>query len=305
MVKVVCWNIAKKPEPWHCLVKMAERGEADVAILQEAGHVPGDLIETLDVDDKVFWHPMGFDRLPLVVKLSDKVTVEPYRQVPLLQRLPANAIGVSDIGTIAAAKVTPVDEPDQAFVAVSMYARWLRSHPGAPADWIVSTNSAHRIICDLATFIAGHKVRHRILAAGDLNMFYGAVGKKLAVPVWERTVWDRMQALGLVFMGPQQPYGRPPEPGIEPVDVPPDTKNVPTFYYKSKKETPREAANQLDYVFASRGFHEQVTTRAMNGVEEWGPSDHCRLMITVAKNSPERWLCRRSMRAQLADSLTQ
>ena len=42
MVKVVCWNIGS--EPWHCLVKMAERGEADVAILQEAGHLPGDLI---------------------------------------------------------------------------------------------------------------------------------------------------------------------------------------------------------------------------------------------------------------------
>ena len=38
---------------------------------------------------------------------------------------------------------------------------------------------------------------------------------------------------------------------------------------------------KLDYVFASKGFHEQVTARALNGIAEWGPSDHCRLLITV------------------------
>ena len=39
--------------------------------------------------------------------------------------------------------------------------------------------------------------------------------------------------------------------------------------------------NQLDYAFASRGFHEKVSVLAMNEIEEWGPSDHCRLMIEV------------------------
>jgi hypothetical protein len=145
MIKVVCWNIAKKKDPWHCLAKMAEQGEADVALLQEAGHVPGNLIEKLEVDDKLFWHPMGFDRLPVVVKLSNKVTVERYRQVPVLQILPDDAIGVSDIGTIAAAKVTPEGKPDEAFIVVSMYARWLRVHPSTRSKWIVSAHSAHRI----------------------------------------------------------------------------------------------------------------------------------------------------------------
>ena len=36
-----------------------------------------------------------------------------------------------------------------------------------------------------------------------------------------------------------------------------------------------------DYVFASRGFHNSVKVRAMNGVEEWGASDHCRLLIKI------------------------
>ena len=39
--------------------------------------------------------------------------------------------------------------------------------------------------------------------------------------------------------------------------------------------------NQLDDAFASRGFHERVSVRAMNDAEEWGPSDHCRLVMEV------------------------
>ena len=46
------------------------------------------------------------------------------------------------------------------------------------------------------------------------------------------------------------------------------------------------AVRQLDYAFASRGFHERVKVRALNGVEEWGPSDHCRLLIEVSAPEP-------------------
>ena len=35
-------------------------------------------------------------------------------------------------------------------------------------------------------------------------------------------------------------------------------------------------------MFASCRFHENVTARALNAVEEWGASDHCRLLIEVA-----------------------
>jgi hypothetical protein len=280
MVKLVCWNIDKKICAWHELISMKEKGEADVALLQEAGHPPKALKEKLEVDETMFSDPLGFRQLPLIVGLSDNVTIETYRQVRPVAELPEDAIGVSDIGTIAAAKVTPVDKPDDTFIAVSMYARWLFPHPSAAGKGIISVNSAHRIISDLATFVGNYPAPHRILAAGDLNMFYGACGKKLSVPKWERTVWDRMFALGMNFMGPQQPNGRPPEPEIVPDDVPADTKNVPTFYQK-KNGGPETVANQLDYVFASCGFHKQVSTCARNGIKDWGCSDHCRLMITV------------------------
>ena len=54
-------------------------------------------------------------------------------------------------------------------------------------------------------------------------------------------------------------------------------------YYR--RSGPATAVNQLDYAFASHGFHEQVSVRAMNEIEEWGPSDHCRLMIEVQDNA--------------------
>ena len=136
----------------------------------------------------------------------------------------------------------------------------------------------YSLISDLSAFI-GHSnpTKHRILAAGDLNMFYGATGSRWSLPERDGTVWDRMQALGLEFLGPQVPHGRSAD--AAPDDVPSDTKNVPTFYRPGGR--PGTAVNQLDYAFASRGFHERVSVRAMNGIAEWGPSDHCRLMIEM------------------------
>ena len=43
-----------------------------------------------------------------------------------------------EIGTIAAARVTPVGTPGESFVAVSMFAWWLHAHPRTPGNWSVS-----------------------------------------------------------------------------------------------------------------------------------------------------------------------
>ena len=86
-----------------------------------------------------------------------------------------------------------------------------------------------------------------------------------------------MDALGLEFTGPQHPGGRLADP--PPQGVGEGTGNVPT--YDTNCSSPTAAQNQLDYVFASRGFHRGVRARAMNEVEEWGPSDHCRILIEV------------------------
>ena len=94
----------------------------------------------------------------------------------------------------------------------------------------------------------------------------------------EPGIWNRMKSLGLEFMGPQYPNGRQADP--VPDFMPTDTKNVVTF--RRPGQALANVDQQLDYVFASRGFHESVTTRALNSVEEWGASDHCRLLIEVA-----------------------
>ena len=88
------------------------------------------------------------------------------------------------------------------------------------------------------------------------------------------TVFDRMNALGLEYIGPQHPNGRRADPAPE--HLPEDTRNVVTYYPGNSPETARL---QLDHVFASRGFHHGVRTRALNGVDEWGSSDHCRILI--------------------------
>ena len=278
MITVVSWHIGKQKAPWRELVRMAGDGDADVALVQEAGNPPSDVVALVDDDDGVFWDRHVYDRWPLVVQLSDRITVTSYRHVPPISDLTEDTIGVSGIGTIAAAKVTPRDSEDEAFIVVSMYARWLKPHPSTTSRWRVgcSDASAHRIMSDLSAFI-GHSTptTHRILAAGDLHMFYGATGRKLSLPARDRTVWARMQALGLECLGPQVPHGRRADCSVSPpTDVPSDTKNVPTYYAKGGPDT---AVNQLDDAFASRGFHQRVSVRAMNNVEEWGSSDRCRL----------------------------
>ena len=289
MIRVVSWNIAKKWEPWRELAEMVRRGEADVALLQEAGNPPPGLAHPVRYGSEEFWKDRPyegrpiFDRWPLVVQLSDRVDIEWFRAVPPISELGEHDIGISGIGTIAAAKVTPRGRPgEDAFIAVSMYARYIKPHPSTGTPWRVGASdvSAHRILSDISAFI-GHEdpSRHRILAAGDLNMIYGATGRTLALPEREKAVWDRMAALGLEFLGPQTPDGL--QPATPQPDVPPDTKNVPTWVRNGRK--PEEANRQFDYAVASRGFHERVKVRALNRADEWGPSDHCRLLIEVAE----------------------
>jgi len=220
-----------------------------------------------------------YDRWPMVVKLSDRVEVEWFKQVSPVSETSEDEIAVSGIGTIAAARIRP--KGAEPFITISMYARWIRPHPLTKTNFTVgySDGSAHRIISDLSAFIGSMDAStHRILAAGDLNMCFGTLdGIDGGFAIRERTVWDRMDALGLEFLGPQYPNGRQADP--TPNYLPVDTKNLPTYH--SNVGAPTTAENQLDYAFASRGFHKGIKVRAINEVECWGPSDHCRLLIEV------------------------
>ena len=102
-VTVVSWNIARSTEPWRQLLQM----DADVALLQEAAPPPDDLVRLrratlppaegaspLDIGPREAWDSHSwnsdwwrgrgnalFDRWPMVVRLSDRVDVEWFKQV--------------------------------------------------------------------------------------------------------------------------------------------------------------------------------------------------------------------------------
>lgn len=278
-IRVVCWNIAGNAKPWRQLLEM----DADVALLQEArdpGRLPDDLQSRVGIGPEAHWNSQVcfrrkpfkrlYDRWPMVARLSDRVEVDWFKQVAPVSQAAEDEFAVSGIGTIAAARVRPV-QPETApqFVVVSMYARWIKPHPSTRSKWKVGypDGSAHRIISDLSAFIgAKDPSSHRILAAGDLNMQGSG-----ETAVRERSVWNRYKALGLEYLGPHVPNGRP---------TPDDNRRVVTYYTVAQK-IPEKATKQLDHVFASRGFHESVQVRALNSIENWGASDHCRLLMEV------------------------
>ena len=281
MTKVVCWNIGKTQKPLEELPEM----DADVALLQEVH--PGGYEWLRTAKDGVAVSPQEpwalwdcYDRWPLVVKLSDRVRVEWFRQTIPTRWVEADEIAVSGVGTVAAAKVIPMDDGEP-FIAVSIYARWYEPKPTDGTGWFYPDASAHRIISDLTVFInspvfSGYEdnPNHRILAAGDLNMDFDFGRGTSEAALRANTVFDRMNALGLEYIGPQHPNGWRADP--TPEHLPEDTRNVVTYYPGNSPETARL---QLDHVFASRGFHHGVRTRALNGVDEWGSSDHCRILI--------------------------
>ncbi len=158
-----------------------------------------------------------------------------------------------------------------------MYVPWEAPHAATGSGWIISDASAHRVVSDLSALI-GSQHNHRILAAGDLNILHGhGEGGSAYWAARYDTVFTRMAALGLPFVGPQAPQGRQADPW--PDELPPDSRNVPTFH--SSYQTPATATRQLDFVFASQSMADSLCVRALNGVAQWGPSDHCRLEIIV------------------------
>lgn len=294
MIRLVCWNINRSADACAEL----ERMDADVALLQEVGKGAARRLAEMTGEERNWrWDLSG--ALPAVVRLSDRVRVDPFAPVALESGGAArNTIRVSDQRTLAAARIMPLRSrrrPGSPFFVFSMYARWQNTHPCAQHDTpepggrsfrMYSDASAHRIISDLSAFI-GHTnpSAHRMLAAGDLNTILGATANnRLEKPARARTIFDRLRALGLECKGPRWPdadrRADPLPPGL-----PRGTRNVPTFLSAPQRRRMRGegiiSGNQLDYVFASQGFRDRVRVYAMNDEAGFGPSDHCRIRIEM------------------------
>jgi hypothetical protein len=47
-------------------------------------------------------------------------------------------------------------------------------------------------------------------------------------------------------------------------------------------DMPETATRQVDFVFASDSLKDRLRIRALNAPDEWGPSDHCRVLIELS-----------------------
>ena len=268
MIRLVSWNLAQ-----YDLVGDLDGLDVDVALLQEARLPrPGSAVEVVPADPKEWLTAGGWKRdwRTAVIRMSDRVALDP-RQASAVEAVTGEADWVVNRhGTVTAADVKVGGQT--VFTAVSVYAVWERTEKGV----IFADGAAHRILSDLSALMP--YPNHRLIVAGDWNILYG-YGEHGDSYYQDRyaTVFARAEALGLSFVGPQHPNGRRAEPW--PAELPADSRCVPTYHLKGK--TPAAATRQLDFVFASRSLADTVSVRALNTPDEWGASDHCRVLIEV------------------------
>lgn len=70
--------------------------------------------------------------------------------------------------------------------------------------------------------------------------------------------------------------------GMADISVPHAGPEGPTYFWRQGHESPDSAHRSYDHVFASPDLADRMTVAALNSPKEWGPSDHCRLVIEIA-----------------------
>lgn len=278
MVTLTSWNVRHSDDAWRYLLESG----TDVALLQEAAAPPPDVVPLVDAGTEP-WEtaPTSAERhwRAAVARLSPRVRLHHIPTTPLASPKPG-CLPVSLPGSLAAAEVT-IESTGEIVTVVSMYGAWEEPLVAAQGKWIYADAAVHRLISDLSVLI-GHQRGHKIIAAGDLNVLYG-YGERGSAYWRDRysSVFYRFDAIGLAFVGPQAPEG-----GLQaspwPTELPIGSHNVPT--YRTRRRTPSTATRQLDFAVASQDIRGRVRVRALNGEEEWGPSDHCRLQIEVLED---------------------
>jgi exonuclease III len=268
-LRIVSWNVAGKPL-WPKMIEI----DADIGLLQEAA-VPVDpwpravIPQPSEHWGTAGWTGDAWRRRTAIVQVDDR---HPLRAVPLaeLGSGQEGAVPVSHAGALA---VCELEFAGEDLAVASVYAPWERARTGV----IFADASAHRLLSDLSTLVATTR-HHRLIVAGDLNILHG-YGEE-GDPYWAaryQTVFDRAEAMGLSFVGPQAPNGRQADPW--PDELPMDSHDVPT--YRTSQQTPRTATRQLDFVFASTELADRLDVHALNQPDDWGPSDHCRVVIDL------------------------
>ena len=270
-LRLISWNMNHSAESWPFL--LSSDTMPDVALLQEALKPKRRLPwSTPAIED--CWQIQGYDTkfCSAVVGFSDRIKGSPLA-VRRLGDPREDELVVSQPGTIAVARVSL--ENGEKVTLISAYSTWAYTFPKKRP--IFADASAHRLVSDISALIPAGK-GHKVIVAGDWNLLYG-YGENRS-QYWKgryETVFTRMKAIGLPFVGPQYPGGIQAHPW--PTELPPNSKNVPTF--RTRKDDSASATRQLDFVFASSALHDRLAVRALNGPDEWGPSDHCRIAVDL------------------------
>jgi hypothetical protein len=269
---MVSWNVDRNREALGSL------DGYEVALLQEVPALPADgarrVVPAIEGD----WYTGGSGNRrwrTAIVSASPRVHLEPVDCRDFASDgFDGSCLGISCPGTIAAAHMSIHGEI--VCTVVSVYAVWesVERDPG----YIWADGSAHRILSDLEPLILRDPAVP-VIVAGDWNIYrgYGEVGW----PVFgERygLVFERARLMGLEFLGPEWP-GADRRADPPPVGLPDGSTCVPTRH--TKNQGPAGAQHQLDFVFATRSIADRLRVRARNSVEDWGPSDHCRVEIDV------------------------
>lgn len=264
-MNILCLNMAHRRKSWDALAAMPE---IDVGLLQEASRVPNEYRGLFEVDERLWESDCGSPRgYPSVVaRLSERVDARfiRTRSIPCAG---GHDFYTSEWGTLGAAVVKPAGagEPITLVSMAPCYNQYTRES-GLPSRY-ETIDSVHRLISDLSRLVGK---KSRVIAAGDWTINRGWSSQTTPVrnkreALHFQTAFDRMKALGFRHL---MPDGRTN-----------DRREAIT--YVPIGSTPEQAHSQLDYVFATENIADRVTVCALNRPKEWGPSDHCRILIEV------------------------
>ena len=136
-----------------------------------------------------------------------------------------------------------------------------------------------------------------MIAGGDLNIWR----RKSDRPTpW---TWPDAMHYGTVFdrMAAIRAIRRPPGSARTATNLPAEPRGLVMSLPSTRRREgrPEKSNPALDFVFATRNIADRVAVRALNEVQEWGPSDHCRILIELpdprrtAREKPDlvNWSC--------------
>ena len=268
-MKIVCWNMAHSRKAWDALVQMED---VDIALLQESSRVPEDLRNRVAVDDKLWddhrlWpgrHMAALGYPSVVARLSDRVSVRFIASGPTGDAF-SHDFYTSEWGTLGAAIVSPIDE-DESLIVVSM----------APTPTLSHASRARRVAASPSARCIGCSPIFRAWSAARVASSPRAIGSSTQAGVLIR-LRSGTNARHCISRRPSTGCRRWAFAQVMPEGRRSDRGDVVTF--RSIGATPAEAWAQADYVFATENIADRVSACALNSPEDWGPSDHCRLVI--------------------------